>query len=188
MGFHIFLDITSFQLRRLNIDGSDNQITDDYLVNLARKWIVYWDSGDIFLAPFFSDLPPDVSGVQDSALDGGDLVDYSNSNLIYISAQFKPWMLTVEEIDSVEHLILYSLDNDNEGIAEEQGFAVNPDITIPGDGFIRQLDGGVISETGSGLTWTHLFDEGTTTPKTPLPALPQFGLQPMVLFKRDDMA
>lgn len=186
MGFDIFLDITTFELRRLNIGGDDAEITDNYAVNLAMKWLVPEESGDVFLHPFFSDLPEEVVGIDPDS----DILDWNNysSNLTYSSFHYKPWMLTVEEIEDVEHLILYSLDYKLQELFEGFEFEVNPDITIEGDGFIRQLDGGVIADAGSGLTWAHLFDGGEVTPKVPAMTLPEWGFQPILLFQREDIS
>lgn len=184
MSTKIFADIESFEFRRLNIGGDDDEITDDFMRNLALKWILPIDSGDTFLHPFFSDLPEEVVGIDED----DPILSFSDyeSNVIFITVANKPWILTVEEIEDVEHLIMYSFDPELTEGFEFEGFALNPDITIDGDNFIKQLDGGEIADAGSGLEWAHLFDEGTSTLATPIVPIPLFA--PMLFFKREDIS
>jgi len=148
-----FLDIEDFSVFRKVDGGVTTEIVDSFFVNLMRKWFIFQDSGDSGI---------EIGGVEINV--GKEEYDDTLSEGFSEEMSGKPIMFTSEVIDGVEHLIAYSLDFEVEpkfldGGAEFE-VSKNPDVTNDGDGFIKKLDGGALSDSDVGLTWVILIDDG----------------------------
>jgi len=149
----IFLDIEDFKVFRKVDGGATTEIVDSFFVNLMRKWFIFQDSGD--------------SGIEINGVDvneGKEEYDDTLSEGFSEEMVGKPIMFTSEVIEGEEHLIAYALDFEIDPKFLDGGseFEVskNPDVTNDGDGFIKKLDGGLLSDPNVGLTWTILVDDG----------------------------
>lgn len=163
----LFLTIENFEVFRKVDGGATTEITDTFFVNLMRKWFTFHESGDDFIrVNAQGEFSRGVGGLTNIG-EGKFEYDGTISEDLSTRMSGKPIMLTSEVIDEVERLIAYTLDFEVDPQFLEGGaeFEVlkNPDVTNDGDGFIKKLDGGELSDPSVGLTWTKLVDDGQVT-------------------------
>lgn len=149
----LFLIIEEFEVFR-KVDGdTTTEITDTFFVNLFKKWFVFQDSGD-----------PNIEIDDVVVNEGKTKYDGGLSERFSVHTTGKPIMMLSEVIEEVDRLVAYSVDFEvNPKFlvgGDEFEIVQNPDVTNDGDGFIKKIDGGALTDAGIGLTWTTLITDG----------------------------